>query len=434
MPALRRTGAREPIAEDGETRRYRLFEAVTRLLAYAAREAPIGAGARRPAVGGHVDRAAARPPAGRRRAGAAVRARHDPRRRRPPQRRTHRAGRAARPRRALRARRAERARRRRDAGARRGARAARSASPSSCACRTAPTATRSSSRRRCAAWPRAATTGERPGVPDGVKELIGTRLARLGETANQLLTVASVIGREFDLEVLETLVDEPEERIISALEEAVGRGAGRRGRGRRRPLRVLPRARARDPLRAPERDPPRARAPPRRAGAGGGRARDAGRDRAPVLREPPPRPRGQGGGVLGAGGRRGDGGVRLGGRRRALPARAGAVGRRRRRAALRAAARARRRGVARRRAGARWRRSARPPRWPVRTGWRSELAQAALGCTMGYAQAAAIDTEGIELLEAALELGAPTTRSRPSCRPGWPTSCTSPARASWSRR
>ena len=41
IPALRRTGEREPIAEDGETRRYRLFEAVTRLLAYAAREAPV---------------------------------------------------------------------------------------------------------------------------------------------------------------------------------------------------------------------------------------------------------------------------------------------------------------------------------------------------------------------------------------------------------
>ena len=33
------------------------------------------------------------------------------------------------------------------------------------------------------------------GVPDGVKDLICTRLARLGETANQLLTFASVIGR-----------------------------------------------------------------------------------------------------------------------------------------------------------------------------------------------------------------------------------------------
>ena len=58
------------------------------------------------------------------------------------------------------------------------------------------------------------------GVPEGVKDLIGTRLARLTETANQVLSVASVIGREFDLEVLEALVDEPEERIISALEEA----------------------------------------------------------------------------------------------------------------------------------------------------------------------------------------------------------------------
>ncbi len=61
-------------------------------------------------------------------------------------------------------------------------------------------------------------------VPEGVKELIGTRLARLGETANQVLTVASVIGRDFPLEVLEVLIDEPEERIISALEEACEAG------------------------------------------------------------------------------------------------------------------------------------------------------------------------------------------------------------------
>src|SRR4051812_6467732 len=57
-------------------------------------------------------------------------------------------------------------------------------------------------------------------VPEGIRELIGTRLSRLGETAAQVLTPASVVGREFRLEVLEALIDEPVERIISALEEA----------------------------------------------------------------------------------------------------------------------------------------------------------------------------------------------------------------------
>ena len=42
VPALRRhlPTARDPIAEDPETRRYRMFEAVTRLLAFLARERP----------------------------------------------------------------------------------------------------------------------------------------------------------------------------------------------------------------------------------------------------------------------------------------------------------------------------------------------------------------------------------------------------------
>ena len=41
-PRCGATGAdAEPLAEDGETRRYRLFEAVTRLLAFAARERPV---------------------------------------------------------------------------------------------------------------------------------------------------------------------------------------------------------------------------------------------------------------------------------------------------------------------------------------------------------------------------------------------------------
>ena len=57
-------------------------------------------------------------------------------------------------------------------------------------------------------------------VPAGVKELVETRLARLSETAQQVLTVASVVGREFRLELLEELIDEPVERIIAALEEA----------------------------------------------------------------------------------------------------------------------------------------------------------------------------------------------------------------------
>ena len=43
VPALRRhlPAARDPIAEDPDTRRYRMFEAVTRLLAFLAQERPV---------------------------------------------------------------------------------------------------------------------------------------------------------------------------------------------------------------------------------------------------------------------------------------------------------------------------------------------------------------------------------------------------------
>ncbi len=66
--------------------------------------------------------------------------------------------------------------------------------------------------------------GEDLGVPEGVKAMIARRLARLDELTGRVVTVASVVGREFRLEVLEALVDEPVERLISALEAAIGAG------------------------------------------------------------------------------------------------------------------------------------------------------------------------------------------------------------------
>jgi hypothetical protein len=61
-------------------------------------------------------------------------------------------------------------------------------------------------------------------VPAGVKALIGDRLSRLSETAGQVLNVASVIGRDFRLELLEALIEQPVDQIIAALEEATAAG------------------------------------------------------------------------------------------------------------------------------------------------------------------------------------------------------------------
>ena len=67
-------------------------------------------------------------------------------------------------------------------------------------------------------------------IPEGVREVIGRRLNRLSERCNETLTIAAVIGREFELGQLSRLVDPSassgqglsQERLIEVLEEALG--------------------------------------------------------------------------------------------------------------------------------------------------------------------------------------------------------------------
>jgi DNA-binding CsgD family transcriptional regulator/tetratricopeptide (TPR) repeat protein len=59
-------------------------------------------------------------------------------------------------------------------------------------------------------------------MPEGLRDVVGKRLSRLSPVANQVLRVASVIGREFQLEVLRRVHARPDEELESALEEAVG--------------------------------------------------------------------------------------------------------------------------------------------------------------------------------------------------------------------
>ena len=58
-------------------------------------------------------------------------------------------------------------------------------------------------------------------LPDGVREVIGRRLNRLSEECNRVLTVASVIGREFDFRLLNVLSDTTEEDLLQVLDEAL---------------------------------------------------------------------------------------------------------------------------------------------------------------------------------------------------------------------
>jgi eukaryotic-like serine/threonine-protein kinase len=58
-------------------------------------------------------------------------------------------------------------------------------------------------------------------LPQGVRDVIGRRLDHLSETCNRVLMVASVIGREFNIDELELLCDASGNELIQVLDEAV---------------------------------------------------------------------------------------------------------------------------------------------------------------------------------------------------------------------
>ena len=59
-------------------------------------------------------------------------------------------------------------------------------------------------------------------IPEGVREVIGRRLNRLSQRCNGTLTIASVIGREFELRQLGPLIEDiSEDRLLDVLEEAL---------------------------------------------------------------------------------------------------------------------------------------------------------------------------------------------------------------------
>ena len=59
-------------------------------------------------------------------------------------------------------------------------------------------------------------------IPEGVRDAIGRRLNLLSEECNRALTVASVVGREFTLELLVRLIDDsPQNKLLDILEEGL---------------------------------------------------------------------------------------------------------------------------------------------------------------------------------------------------------------------
>ncbi len=70
-------------------------------------------------------------------------------------------------------------------------------------------------------WVSARTLDE-IGVPEGVKEVLATRLGRLSDECRVALSHAAVLGRDFSFEVLRAMADSDDDALIAALEEAVG--------------------------------------------------------------------------------------------------------------------------------------------------------------------------------------------------------------------
>lgn len=58
------------------------------------------------------------------------------------------------------------------------------------------------------------------GLPISVREVVGQRAARLGRRAHHLLSCAAVIGREFDLDLLATVVGCDQSEVLDVIEEA----------------------------------------------------------------------------------------------------------------------------------------------------------------------------------------------------------------------
>ena len=58
------------------------------------------------------------------------------------------------------------------------------------------------------------------GIPEGAREVVGRRLARLSDSANRALRVAAVAGTEFELSVVQMAGGFEEEALLSVLDEA----------------------------------------------------------------------------------------------------------------------------------------------------------------------------------------------------------------------
>ena len=69
------------------------------------------------------------------------------------------------------------------------------------------------------------------GIPEGVREVVGRRLSHLDQATNDVMTLAAVIGREFEVGMLGSLVDGGQEAALDAIEAAEASGLVVEGTG-----------------------------------------------------------------------------------------------------------------------------------------------------------------------------------------------------------
>jgi len=67
----------------------------------------------------------------------------------------------------------------------------------------------------------AATRSRSFAIPEGIRDVIGRRLSRLGEACNRMLARAAAIGPRFAFELLQAIADEKEDTLLDLLDEAV---------------------------------------------------------------------------------------------------------------------------------------------------------------------------------------------------------------------
>jgi class 3 adenylate cyclase len=75
--------------------------------------------------------------------------------------------------------------------------------------------------RRQGRWVIDVETVEEVGIPEGVRETVGRRLARLSSDCLELLSDAAVIGRQFSMDQLELLTETTAPKLLETLDEAV---------------------------------------------------------------------------------------------------------------------------------------------------------------------------------------------------------------------